>query len=190
MTWTRSNLCSKPLLGVLWAHLSFNHFYVKLMINKRVKQGKLLSVCKIWPWSTKRKHKKKHSNKQRQTLIKQKSLNWFTFCFICIIIIIVNIIIFYLFTYLFICFFGFLIWISSIIIILCSVKDDCRSFVVQCSVTLLLLFFYGLLAFVTKFLVKGFYAGKFLSLTCFATRNNMKQRWQHFSCTYDRYKIS
>ena len=131
MTWTRSNLCSKPLLGVLWAHLGFNHFYVKLMINKRVKQGKLLSVCKIWSWSTKRKHKKKHSNKQRQTLIKQKSLNWFTFCFICIIIIIVNIIIFYLFTYLFICFFGFLIWISSIIIILCSVKDDCRSFVVS-----------------------------------------------------------
>ena len=131
MTWTRSNLCSKPLLGVLWAHLGFNHFYVKLMINKRVKQGKLLSVCKIWPWSTKRKHKKKHSNKQRQTLIKQKSLNWFTFCFICIIIIIVIIIIFYLFTYLFICFFGFLIWISSIIIILCSVKDDCRSFVVS-----------------------------------------------------------
>ena len=172
MTWTRSNLCSKPLLGVLWAHLGFNHFYVKLMINKRVKQGKLLSVCKIWPWSTKRKHKNKHSNKQRQTLIKQKSLNWFTFCFICIIIIIVNIIIFYLFTYLFICFFGFLIWISSIIIILCSVKDDCRSFVVQCSVTLLLLFLWAT-GFCDKISGQGLLCRKipFLNLFCNKEQN-------------------
>ena len=172
MTWTRSNLCSKPLPGVLWAHLSFNHFYVTLMINKRVKQGKLLSVCKIWPWSTKRKHKNKHSNKQRQTLIKQKSLNWFTFCFICIIIIIVIIIIFYLFTYLFICFFGFLIWISSIIIILCSVKDDCRSFVVQCSVTLLLLFLWAT-GFCDKISGQGLLCRKipFLNLFCNKEQN-------------------
>lgn len=85
---------------------------------------------------------KKHSNKQRQTLIKLKSLNWFTFCFICIIFVII-IIIFYLFTYPLVWLFDFLIWISSIIIILCSVKDDCRSFVVQCSVTLLLLFLWA-----------------------------------------------